>query len=132
MKFPYLRYGHILMPIIPLVVRIGDIRMATEALVDSGASCSVFDAQFARALGIKNVQKDGMIVDFEGVSGHSVRGYVHTVTLEMGGRRFPNIPIAFSNDMPDNAVNILGQEGFFELCPILFTFAKKEVELLAE
>jgi hypothetical protein len=32
--------------------------------------------------------------------------------------------------MPDNAVNILGQEGFFDLFPTKFTFGKKEIGLM--
>ena len=44
---------------------------------------------------------------FEGVSGHTLVGYRHEVTIEIGGHRFAS-PIAFTSEMPDNAVNILG------------------------
>lgn len=69
-------------------------------------------------------------MQFEGVSGHRLTGYRHEITLEIGGNRFANVPIAFSRGMPDNAVNILGQQGFFEICPVKFTYRKKEIELM--
>ncbi len=69
---------------------------------------------------------------FEGASGHRLVGYRHGVTLDVGGHRFPDIPVAFSEDMPDNAVNILGQRGFFDLFPITFTLRKKEIDLHLE
>ena len=62
--------------------------------------------------------------------GHRVTGYQHDVTLEVGGNRFHEVPIAFTRDMPDNAVNILGQQGFFEIFPIKFTYRIKEIDLV--
>jgi hypothetical protein len=67
---------------------------------------------------------------FEGVSGHTLVGYQHDVTLEVGGQRIPNVNIAFSRDMPDSAVNILGQQAFFEISPIKFTYRTKEIGLI--
>src|SRR5437762_1542582 len=64
-------------------------------------------------------------------SGKTMPGYLHAVTLEVGGNRVHRVPIAFSREMPDNAVNILGQRGFFELFPIKFTYAKKEIEIMS-
>ena len=130
MKFPYARYQSYYMPIIPITLSRGDYCVVTEALVDSGAASSVFDAQFAEALGIKDV-RSGTKVMFEGVSGHQLAGYQHDVTIEVGGSRFANVTLAFCSDMPDNAVNILGQQGFFDLFPIKFTYRLKEIELIA-
>jgi hypothetical protein len=129
MKFPYIRINDYFMPVIPVTVEHGSIRMATEALVDSGAASCIFDAQFADLLGIKNLES-GSKKEFEGVSGDRLIGYVHDVTLEIGGNRFPHISIAFSRDMPDNAVNILGQDGFFEICPIKFSYRIKEIDIM--
>lgn len=42
------------------------------------------------------------------------------------------IPVAFTADMPDNAVNNLGQGGFFELCPIKFSYQQKEIDIMLE
>jgi hypothetical protein len=130
MKFPYARYQDYFMPVIPLTLSRGDRCVVTEALVDSGAASSIFDAQFAEVLGIANVRA-GRPVQFEGVSGHRIVGYRHTVTLEVGGTRFPGVPVAFCAEMPDNAVNILGQQGFFDLFPVKFTYRLKEIELMS-
>lgn len=129
MKFPYARYGHVFMPVIPVTVSWGDKCVVTEALVDSGAASSIFDAQFAELLGIDAIE-DGERMEFEGVSGHRLVGYQHDVTLEIGGRKFSNLAVAFSRGMPDNAVNILGQQGFFEICPIKFTYRIKEIDIM--
>ena len=131
MKFPYARYQSYYMPIIPLTLSREDRFIVTEALVDSGAASSVFDAQFAEALGITDV-RNGTKVIFEGVSGHQLAGYEHDVTIEVGGNRFANVTLAFCADMPDNAVNILGQQGFFDLFPIKFMYRLKEIELMAD
>lgn len=103
--------------------------MVTEALVDSGATMSVFDASLAEMLGIHDLE-EGEAIGFEGVSGHSIVGYLHEVTLELGGVRLPPIGVAFSRDFPDRAVNILGQQGFFEMCPIKFTYRRKEIAIV--
>jgi hypothetical protein len=129
MKFPYARFGSYYMPVIPITLSRGDRVIVTEALVDSGAAGCLFDAQFAPLLGIDRME-DGVEVHFEGASGHRLVGYRHSVTLEVGGHRFPKVPISFSSHMPDNAVNILGQQGFFDLCPILFTLQKKEIDIM--
>lgn len=130
MKFPYVDRGFgSPVPIIPVTVSKGDSCIVTEALVDSGASRSIFDAQFAEALGIPDLES-GIKEVFEGVSGSELVGYRHDVSLNVGGNVFGRVSIAFSRDMPDNAMNILGQLDFFELCPIKFTFRKKEIDIM--
>jgi len=129
MKFPYIQIGSNYIPLIPITLSMGDRCIVTEALVDSGATKSIFDAQFAHALGIDSVE-DGNKELFEGVSGHTLTGYRHRITIEVGGNKFDDKEISFSKDMPDNAVNILGQQGFFEICPIKFTYAKREIEIM--
>jgi hypothetical protein len=112
-------------------LRRGDLLVVTEALVDSGAASSIFDAQFCEILGIHDLEEDGQKLVFEGVSGHQLIGYRHEVTIEVGGHSFASMPIAFSRGMLDNAVNILGEQGFFELFPIKFTYSKREIELMS-
>ncbi len=48
------------MPVIPVTLSRGDRCIVTEALVDSGAASCIFDAQFARLVGI--VAEKGMSV----------------------------------------------------------------------
>lgn len=70
------------------------------------------------------------MIEFEGVSGHRIIGHRHDITLEIGGHRFSKFPVAFTAGMPDNAVNILGQQGFFELCPIKFSYQQREIDIM--
>lgn len=129
MKFPYEQFGSYYMPVIPVTVNRGDRCIVTEALVDSGAASCIFDAQIAYAIGIEDIE-DGKPIQFEGVSGHQIIGYRHEITLEVGGHSFAKVPIAFSAEMPDNAVNILGQMGFFEICPIKFSYQQREIDIM--
>ena len=130
MKFPYVKQYNVFMPIIPITLRRGELIVATEALVDSGAASCIFGAQFAEVLGIHDIKANGIAMHFEGASGHTFVGYQHKVTVEVGGLQFENVPIAFTTQVPDSAVNILGQEGFFSICPIKFTYQKKEIDVM--
>lgn len=128
MKFPYLSLGHSFMPVIPITLARNGRCIVTEALVDSGATSSIFNAQFAWALGISEIRR-GKKVFFEGVTGDTMIGYLHEITLIVGGRPFKKRMIAFSEDMPESAVNILGQEGFFDLLTISFNNAEQEIDI---
>lgn len=130
MIFPYVDRGYGFMPIIPVTLMKGGCFITVEALVDSGAGRSVFDAELAETLGIPRVE-DGLAQTFEGVTGHRLTGYCHDITLIVGGSHFHDITVTFSYDMPDNAVNILGQEDFFDLFPIKFTHRKRELEFMS-
>ena len=129
MKFPYVQYGADYLPIIPVVLSRGDACIATEALVDSGASGCIFDAQFADVLGIDDIEEGVTQVEFESVTGHRLTPFWHELVLEVAGRKIGPCAVAFSRHMPDNAVNILGQLGFFEHFPVTLTYSKKSVEI---
>lgn len=116
------------MPVIPITLGRGDRYVVTEALIDSGSANSIFNAQFAKALGISNIQTGARMV-FEGISGHRIAGHRHSVNLIVGGKRIPHVMIAFSDTLPDNSVNILGQEGFFDVFSITFNYRKKEIDV---
>ena len=129
MTFPYVNLlDGSSMPVIPVTLGRGDRYVVTEALIDSGSANGIFDAQFAKALGISSLHSGTKRI-FEGISGHRIAGYQHSVNLIVGGKRIPHVMIAFSEDMPDNSVNILGQQGFFELFPITFNYRKKEITI---
>ena len=129
MKFPYVKIRGLYHPIIPVTLYCNGRSSATDALVDSGANASIFHAAYAEDLGIDNVE-DGSLVEFVGISGAPVRGYRHEVSLEVGGSSFANLSIAFSDDLSPDSFNILGQEEFFALFPIKFTFSKREITLM--
>jgi hypothetical protein len=105
MKFRYANIHGIIRPIIPLVLHYSDASVATNALVDSGADSSIFHADYADVLGVDDI-KDGKLVEFAGISSAPVRGYLQTVTLEIGGSSFPEFEAAFSPDLSPDSTNI--------------------------
>ena len=131
MKFPYIQWwpNKPYEPIIPIEFSLADKRTRGYGLVDSGASHSIFDAQLADDLGIADLEA-GTKMKFQGVSNHALVGYSHNVTFIVGGVHIPNVPVAFSRDMPDAEYGILGQAGFFDQFPIKFTYRKRQVELM--
>ena len=95
-----------------------------RALVDSGASLSVFLPDFANLLDIdvksgKSIQLDSLTT--------SVKGYLHELSVEVSKKRF-TLPVAFL-DKIHTPFNILGREVFFEQFVITFDETKKIVVL---
>ena len=103
--------------------------LGAYGLVDSGASRSFFDAEYAAGLGIDDLES-GESEDFTGITGHSIRGYRHTITMVVGGIPI-EIGMYFCPEFHADVFNgILGQEDFFDLCPIKFTRRKRKIELM--
>ena len=133
MKFPYARIdkSHPLIPVIPLDFFRGDKTIGAWGLVDSGTTRSLFDVQFATCLGID--LEAGRKELFEAVAGEEFVGYVHTVTVKLGGHRYSDVSVGFAPNISTcNFGGMLGQEDFFSLFRIKFTYSKKEVELVPE
>jgi predicted aspartyl protease len=57
MIFPYTRFSSYYIPVIPVTLNRGDRCIVTEALVDTGAARSIFDAQFVHSLGIDDLER---------------------------------------------------------------------------
>jgi len=95
------------------------------ALVDSGASFSVFRAEIADYLGIK-IEK-GKPIYLTGIGG-KILGYLHKVPVEVNGKRF-NCKIVFSREY-DISLNILGRDNFF--LPFLITFSEREKKIFLQ
>ncbi len=130
MKFEYPKIEGFYQPIIPVTLRRHELMIGAQALVDSGAHRSIFDAQYAEHLGIDDVTS-GIETQFSGITGDRLVGYQHDVTLEIGGNRFGPLSIAFSYDIPPGQwYDILGQEDFFTLFPIKFSRSKKQIHLM--
>ncbi|MHB2025829.1 MAG: retropepsin-like aspartic protease [Elusimicrobiota bacterium] len=70
-------------------------RFDTYALIDSGASSSLFPADVARAIGIDPVENTDA-EPFFGISNQQAMGYPHQVLLEIGGYGFETM-IYFSD-----------------------------------
>lgn len=94
------------------------------ALIDSGATTSIFRSEVADALGI-DIEK-GKRVILRGVAGR-IQGYIHSVQMEAAGRRF-NCPIVFSQEYLVS-LNLLGRDTFFEQFTIIFEKKRKRLTL---
>jgi len=94
------------------------------ALIDSGASVSIFNLDIANQLGVKI--ESGEKTTLAGVSGR-IAGYLHKVKLRIAGKTFL-CPVVFSREYKAS-FNLLGRKAFFEKFKITFDEARKSVIL---
>lgn len=106
----YIRFGGRTLPLIGVTLFKKDSTplLPILALVDSGASVSLFDAEIAEALGIKF--SAGQKIMLEGIAGTRT-AYVHEVHCSIKWYSFP-CRIAFSRRLGD--LQILGRLDFFQ------------------
>ena len=105
--------GHF--PIIPILFFIGDKRVRSLALVDSGATISIFGEETADSLGIKIENGEKTILG--GVGGRIV-GYIHELRVRVAGKEFI-CPVVFSREYLVS-FNLLGRQEFFKRFKIIF------------
>ncbi len=102
-------------PVIPLALQFRNKKKDFFALIDSGATVSIFRAEVADALGIE-IEK-GEQLYLGGVGGH-IKGYLHKMAIEAAGKRFI-CPIVFSREYLVS-FNLIGREVFFKKFRIVF------------
>lgn len=123
--FPYQKHpSGAFFPIIPLTVNYGRKRREVYALVDSGATISIFRPEVAEELGIQ-IEK-GKEIYSTGVGGR-IKGYLHRLKIEAAGKKFV-CPIIFSYEFTVS-FNLLGREKFFKNFVIVFDEKKKKIRL---
>ena len=114
--FPYYKdFQGNFYPIIPLVLFNKSKRLDTDALVDSGASISIFQPAIAELLGIKILS--GKEIYLGGVGGR-IKGYIHSLKIAVASKNFV-CPIVFSFEY-HVSVNLLGRDSVFEKFRIIF------------
>lgn len=96
----------------------------TSALIDSGATISVFRSDVADQLNIQ-IEKGEMIY-MHGVGGR-IKGFIHRLKIEVAGKKF-SFPIVFSHEYLVS-LNLLGRDSFFDKFKITFEEKKKSVTL---
>lgn len=114
-SFPYYFNGSDYFPIIPVVFIVGKKRIRSQALVDSGATISIFGEETASSLGIDI--ETGKRTILGGVGGRIV-GYIHNVKVRIAGKEFL-CPIVFSHEYLVS-FNLLGREAIFRQFKIIF------------
>ena len=108
LTFPYLRKGEQYFPVVDITLAIPTRPLTLKALVDSGATFSVFRAEIIEYLGIPLTR--GERVYLEGVGGR-ILGYRHRVPASVGDTRFL-LTVIFSQELTVS-FNLLGREDFF-------------------
>ena len=113
-----------LFPLVSISLSYKDNRNDYFALIDSGATVSIFKIDVAEYLGVE-IEKGEEIV-MSGVGGW-IKGYVHKLTLEVAGQKL-TCPVVFSREYLVS-FNILGRKSFFEKFKITFDESQKRVIL---
>jgi len=116
LEFSYKKRGKAYYPIIVIRAKSAKNEVGVKALVDSGASFSVFRSEIANYLGIK--LEEGKPVFLTGIGGR-ILGYLHKIDVSINGKNFFNCKIIFSKEYTVS-LNILGRDNFFQ--PFLISF----------
>ena len=111
-------------PIIPLLIITRNKKLKINALIDSGATISVFKEEVAQQLGIDI--EIGKKITLGGVGGR-INGYVHELKLRIADKEFL-CPVVFSHEYLVS-LNLLGRSVFFEEFKIIFEEKKKKLSL---
>lgn len=115
-NFPYQRDARgEYFPIIDFFVYHKDRVERTSALVDSGATVSIFREDVAEQLNV--IIESGKETYLGGVGGR-IKGYLHKLQIEIVNEKF-TCPIVFSREYLVS-FNLLGREAFFKRFRIVF------------
>ena len=117
-EFSYLKKGKQSFPVVDVELKGKRRSLIVKALVDSGATFSIFRPEIANYLGIE-IEK-GKSVYLEGIGGR-ILGYMHKLPLKIVDRTFP-CKLIFSEEFTVS-FNLLGCDNFF--FPFVITFAEK-------
>jgi len=125
-EFEYFEKDGQFFPAIDIAIR-GPMReRAFKALIDSGASFSIFRADVAELLGI-DVEK-GKSLYLVGIGGR-ILGYLHEVPVSIDGTKFFICKIIFSREFTVS-FNLLGRDNFF--LPFIISFKEKQKKITIE
>lgn len=123
--FPYVKFHGRYYPLIPITLSKGRYSVNTFALIDSGASMSVFRPEIARALRIPLRGKSNVRL---GTANGGVNIAVTQVQIEVEDEKFMS-EVGFSHTYA-TSFNIIGREGFFRRFSIVFNEIMKTVILM--
>jgi len=118
-EFSYSKKNSQWFPTLDIIIQGPRRESAFKALVDSGASYSVFRAEVAKHLGIKI--ENGKKILLTGIGGR-ILGYLHNLKVALDEKNFFRCKIVFSKEYTVS-FNILGRDNFF--LPFLITFNEK-------
>jgi len=123
--YPYYQTpDKIYFPIIPVDLDYRQRMWSIKALVDSGATISIFKEEVAEELGL-GIEKGEEI--FLGGVGGRIKGFIHNLNLSIGGKRF-KAPVVFSREFKVS-INLIGRKKVFENFLVTFDEKNKKVKL---
>jgi hypothetical protein len=122
--FPYILLKGQYYPIIPISLKKGKKSILTTAIVDSGATVSLFQGSIAEHLGIDVESGERKL--FQGVGGKIV-GYIHTLILGIENYEF-TCKVAFSYELT-TSLNMLGRYDVFDKFLVIFDDKNKKLIL---
>lgn len=111
-------------PIVPLRLSLKTKKIDSSALVDSGATISVFRPDVAHDLSL--TIESGKEIYLGGVGGR-IKGYIHKLKIEIADKKFL-CPIVFSREYTVS-FNLLGRDAFFRQFRIIFEEKKNFLSL---
>ena len=123
MKFSYQLFRGSYYPIIPVIIAKGAKKVNTSAVIDSGASVSIFNGSTGRELGLQI--EDGEKRIFQGASAKLI-GYMHEVRIAVAGKEIA-CRVAFSDEL-NTSFNLIGREDIFGNFIICFDEAERKIE----
>lgn len=121
-EFSYFEKDGQWFPIAEVVLKKSRKEIRVKALIDSGASFSVFHPEVAEYLDIQ-IER-GKKIYLTGIGGR-ILGYLHTLPLTLGMTTFP-CKIIFSPEFTVS-FNLLGRDNFF--VPFIISFLEKKRKL---
>lgn len=121
-EFAYIQKGKQYFPVIDVTVRYLKKNLTIKALVDSGASFSVFRPEIADYLGV-HIER-GKKMYLEGIGGR-ILGYLHNLNVSVGNTSL-RCKIVFSREFTVS-FNILGRDNFFLPFSISFLERRRKV-----
>jgi len=124
-EFSYLRKGGQYYPLIDIELTGPKGSLTVKALIDSGASLSIFRPEIASYLGISI--KNGNYLYLQGIKSRA-NAYLHRVPVRVNAERF-DCYIAFSDELRVS-FNLLGRDNFF--LPFLITFNERNKKVIIE
>ncbi|MBI3384814.1 hypothetical protein HY030_01320 [Candidatus Gottesmanbacteria bacterium] len=124
MIFRYKKFGSDSFPLLSIFLYNSHLKIKIFALIDSGATISIFKEEVAQELRIEI--ETGKEVFLGGVGGR-IKGYIHNLEIEVVEKRF-SLPVVFSHEYLVS-FNLLGRDTFFENFLIAFNEKDKELKL---
>lgn len=124
-EFSYLEKDGQHFPVVEVTLKSSNKVIRVHALIDSGASFSVFRPEIAEYLGI--ALERGKKIYLTGIGGR-ILGYLHMLTLGLGDRVF-RCKIVFSPEFKVS-FNLLGRDNFF--LPFVISFVERDKKIIVE